>query len=149
LDGAETGTGVWVSATNTGTDPLNADTDGDGLLDGVETNTGVFVNASNTGTSPLSRDTDGDTYSDSDEVALNTNALIEAQARLNYLASGVAPAVPLGFRRAGQNLILTWPRGILQSAGDVQGPWLPVAGATTPYTNAITGGNKFFRVLVQ
>ena len=36
-----------------------------------------------------------------------------------------------------------------QSAGDVKGPWSPVAGATTPYTNAITGGNRFFRVLVQ
>jgi len=84
-----------------------------------------------------------------DEVVIYTNALIEAQARLHYLASAVAPAVPLGFRRAGQNLILTWPQGILQSTGDVQGPWSPVDGATTPYTNAITGGNRFFRVLVQ
>jgi hypothetical protein len=84
-----------------------------------------------------------------DEVIIYTNALLEAQARLHYLASAVAPAVPLDFRRVGQNLILTWPQGTLQSADNVKGPWSPVVGATTPYTNAITGGNKFFRVLVQ
>ncbi len=35
-DTAETGTGLWVSATDTGTDPANPDTDGDGIPDGVE-----------------------------------------------------------------------------------------------------------------
>src|SRR5690606_3379635 len=58
---------------NTGTDPLNPDTDHDGLLDGVETNTGVFVNASNTGTNPHLRDTDGDGSGDYTEVAFGSN----------------------------------------------------------------------------
>jgi len=35
-DGVETGTGTWVSASNTGTDPLKADTDGDTVTDGDE-----------------------------------------------------------------------------------------------------------------
>ncbi len=36
LDVVETNTGVFVDATNTGTDPLKADTDGDGCGDGKE-----------------------------------------------------------------------------------------------------------------
>jgi outer membrane protein OmpA-like peptidoglycan-associated protein len=43
-----------------GTDPLNPDTDGDGLLDGEEVN--IY------GTDPLNPDTDGDGLSDGDEV---------------------------------------------------------------------------------
>lgn len=72
-DGVETGTGIWVSPTNTGTNPLNPDTDGDFLLDGVETGTGVYVSPTNTGTDPNKKDTDGDGYMDSTEIALGTD----------------------------------------------------------------------------
>jgi hypothetical protein len=81
-----------------------------------------------------------------DEVAVYTNALSEAQARLHYLASGAKPAVPITHARSGSNLILIWPQGTLQSADNLSGPWSPVIGATSPYTNAISGGNRFFRV---
>ena len=67
-DGAETGTGTFVDASDTGTDPLNPDTDGDGLSDGVESNSGTFVSVSDTGTSPHDIDTDGDGFEDLDEV---------------------------------------------------------------------------------
>lgn len=66
-DAYETNTGIYVSATNTGTNPNVADTDGDGLSDGVETNTGIYVSPSNTGTNPLKGDTDGDGLKDSYE----------------------------------------------------------------------------------
>ncbi len=56
----ETNTGIYVSPTNTGTNPAVADTDADGYLDGVETNTNTFVNVGNTGTSPLKNDSDND-----------------------------------------------------------------------------------------
>ena len=72
-DGVETGTGVFVSASDTGTDPWNADMDNDGLKDGIETSTGKYVSASNTGTNPFKKDSDGDGYSDSDEVAMGFN----------------------------------------------------------------------------
>ncbi len=72
-DRIETGTGVWVSATDTGTHPLRPDTDHDGLPDGVETNTGTFVDATHTGTNPLLRDTDGDGSGDGAEVASGSN----------------------------------------------------------------------------
>jgi len=73
MDGVETGTGIWVSASNRGTNPLNPDSDGDGLKDGVESNTGTFVDATNTGTSPLAADSDGDGVADGVEIALKTS----------------------------------------------------------------------------
>ncbi len=51
-----------------GTDPLNPDTDGDGLLDGVESNTGIYIGPHDTGTDPLNPDTDGDGAGDWYEV---------------------------------------------------------------------------------
>ena len=79
-DKVETGTGTWVSASDTGTSPLNPDTDGDGLLDGVETNTGTFVSATNAGTNPLVADTDGDGTLDGPEVILGTNPVVAGPA---------------------------------------------------------------------
>ena len=67
-DGAETGTGTFVDASDTGTDPLDSDTDGDGLSDGVESNSGTFAGVDDTGTSPHEVDTDGDGFEDLDEV---------------------------------------------------------------------------------
>jgi hypothetical protein len=84
-DGAETGTGVFVSATNTGTSPLIADSDGDGLSDGVETNTKIFVNPTNTGTNPVVKDTDGDTFTDGAEVLLGSSAI---DAKLTPIKAG-------------------------------------------------------------
>jgi hypothetical protein len=68
-DGAESNTGTWVSAANTGTNPTKVDTDSDGLKDGVETKTGTYVSATNTGTNPLAADSDGDNAGDWYEVA--------------------------------------------------------------------------------
>ena len=73
LDGVETNTGTFVSATNTGTDPKKADTDGDGLLDGVETNTGKVVNENDTGTDPNMVDTDEDGHKDGREINKETD----------------------------------------------------------------------------
>jgi hypothetical protein len=55
FDGAETDTGTFVSASDTGTDPLNPDTDNDGLNDGDELTAGA---------DPFDPDTDGDTVPD-------------------------------------------------------------------------------------
>ena len=69
MDNVETNTGIWVSGTDTGTDPLDADTDDDDLADGAETNTGTFIDAEDTGSNPLLKDTDEDGVSDGFEVA--------------------------------------------------------------------------------
>jgi hypothetical protein len=64
----ETGTGVFVDANDTGTDPLAFDSDGDGLSDSVETGTGTFVDAGDTGSDPNDPDTDGDGLTDAVET---------------------------------------------------------------------------------
>jgi alpha-tubulin suppressor-like RCC1 family protein len=94
-DSLETNTGTYVSVTNTGTNPLDddsdndglkdgeevfvhgtnpllADTDGDGLNDNVETKTGTYVSGTDTGTDPLKADTDGDGLNDKMETKTGT-----------------------------------------------------------------------------
>jgi hypothetical protein len=58
----ETGTGTFVGANDTGTNPLAADTDNDGRKDGEEVTTQPTTN-------PVIADTDSDTYTDGEEVA--------------------------------------------------------------------------------
>ncbi len=83
LDGVETDTGTWVSASDTGTSPHNDDMDDDGLLDGVESNTGIFVSSSDTGSNPFSMDTDGDGIPDGEEVAGRTDPNVVNKIRLD------------------------------------------------------------------
>src|SRR5688500_16855609 len=59
------------------TNPLRADTDGDGLRDGVETDTGTFTSATNTGTDPLLPDTDADSFTDGHEVLRGSNPTVD------------------------------------------------------------------------
>lgn len=72
-DGVETGTGVYVSPADTGTNPLKTDSDNDGLGDAVETNSGNYVSSTNTGTDPSKSDTDGDGFSDGLEIGAGFN----------------------------------------------------------------------------
>ena len=65
----ETNTGVYVSSTDTGTDPNIPDSDGDGLSDGAEINT--------YGSNPNLVDTDGDGVSDGNEVSNGTNPNVD------------------------------------------------------------------------
>ncbi|MFN0127490.1 MAG: hypothetical protein ACKV19_12475, partial [Verrucomicrobiales bacterium] len=58
------------------TDPLNPDTDGDGLRDAVETGSGTFLSQGNTGTNPLDPDTDDDGLPDGAET--NTGSFVDA-----------------------------------------------------------------------
>jgi hypothetical protein len=61
----------------TKTNPIVADTDGDGLVDGVETGTGTYVSATNTGTDPKNADSDGDGLVDG--VETNSGILIDEE----------------------------------------------------------------------
>jgi hypothetical protein len=88
-DSVETNTGKFVSDTDTGTDPSNADTDGDGLNDGAEfeAKTNPFVADSDGdglpdgaevlshSTNPLVADSDEDGYTDNEEVVGKSDPL--------------------------------------------------------------------------
>jgi hypothetical protein len=79
-----------------------------------------------------------------DEVAFYNYALSPAQ-----IAGHFANSSKLSVARFGNNVVLSWSLGTLQSSATVNGTYAPVNGATSPYTNAITGSDKFFRLLVQ
>ncbi len=53
LNGVETNTGTFVDADDTGTDPANSDTDGDGIPDGEEVTNGTDPNDPNDPTPPV------------------------------------------------------------------------------------------------
>lgn len=113
-DGVETGTGVYVNASDTGTNPLKADTDNDDLWDIVETNTGTYLNATDTGTNPSASDTDGDGFNDGLEVTASfdptmadstpagVSAIRTAVEFQFYAATGVS------YRIEGSTDLQTW-----------------------------------------
>ena len=92
LDGFETGSGLWVSATSTGTSPLLTDTDGDGLPDNVENPALPYSGPSQPGTNPNLADTDGDTFPDGLEVNWPSNPF---RPSVKALRSSRAPAVAI------------------------------------------------------
>lgn len=92
-DCAETATGVFVDETDSGTDPNNADTDGDGLRDGIEvmgTLDGLDLRA--LGANPLRRDllVEYDWFEDSNDCGVHTHA--PSAAALERIAAVYAAA---------------------------------------------------------
>jgi hypothetical protein len=74
-DGLDDGDEIAGAGSRPATDPNNVDSDGDGLSDFSETNTGVFAGATDTGTDPAVADTDGDGAADGEEVAAGSDPL--------------------------------------------------------------------------
>ena len=72
----ETGTGKFVSATDTGSNPTKADSDGDGVPDGQEIKLG---------TNPNKADTDGDGFGDAEEIKAGTDPLNASDNPLTYV----------------------------------------------------------------
>lgn len=59
--------------------------------------------------------------------------------------------VPLNSQLSGGNLILTWtnPAFALQGAPSVTGTYTNITGATSPFTNTITGSQGYFRLIAN
>jgi Concanavalin A-like lectin/glucanases superfamily len=55
-------------------------------------------------------------------------------------------ATQVGITQSGGNVVITWPVGTLQASTIVTGTYTNVPGATSPYTNAISGKSTFYRV---
>jgi hypothetical protein len=78
-DHVETNTGLFISESNTGTNPNAFDSDGDGLSDYDE----IYIHNSD----PNNSDTDNDGISDSLELAIQSNPLVESNEIVNLLNS--------------------------------------------------------------
>jgi hypothetical protein len=63
----------------------------------------------------------------------------------NYSAVSI-PVLTLKIQISGANVVLTWPTGALQSASQVDGPYSDVSGATSPYTNTVSGTQQFYHI---
>ena len=81
-----------------------------------------------------------------DDVAFYNKALSAQQIQAHYLST-----VPIAADRSGNVLTLSWPFGALQQADTVDGTYLNVPGAASPFPVTIPSGatQKFYRVQVQ
>jgi hypothetical protein len=79
-----------------------------------------------------------------DDTAVYNYALSPQQIQ-NHLANSTR----LGIAHVNNDIVLSWTVGALQAAPTVSGVYTNVPNATSPYTNAITGSEKFFRLLLQ
>jgi Concanavalin A-like lectin/glucanases superfamily len=79
-----------------------------------------------------------------DDVAVYNKALTPAQIQSHFLNTTHLTAT-----ESGKTIVISWSVGTLQSATVVTGPYTDVAGATSPYTNVISGAQMFFRAHVE
>jgi hypothetical protein len=79
-----------------------------------------------------------------DEVAFYNYAL-NAQQIENHFTNNVRLAIS----KVGNNVVLTWPVGTLQAAPLVTGTYTNVTGASSPYTNTVSGSATYYRLQVQ
>jgi hypothetical protein len=82
-------------------------------------------------------------------LSLHTDGISGSQLTLTRINYSVIPPVTVTIAASAGSVILSWPVGTLQQATSVAGPYGDVVGVTSPYTNAISGSQKFFRVKVQ
>ena len=83
------------------------------------------------------------------ELLVYNTALSSAdQASVTSYLTGKYFPVTLSIAKSGNQVVLTWPMGTLQQAPSVTGTYTNMVGATSPYTNAISGPQGFFRIKV-
>lgn len=82
-----------------------------------------------------------------DEVSVFNYSLSQDELIGLYSAArGIAPPVKIKIEMIDSQVVLTWASGTLLEADNVTGPWTPNAAATSPYTNAPTGLQKFYKL---
>jgi hypothetical protein len=80
-----------------------------------------------------------------DDTAIYNYALSSLQVQSHYLNTTALTIAPGG----ANQVVLTWPIGVLQSSVGAAGPYQNVVGATSPFTTNTLSGALFFRVKVQ
>lgn len=133
----ETGSGIYVSTTNTGTNPSVFDTDGDGLADGIEVHTHE--------TNPNLADSDGDGFNDGFEV--NTGFNPKSGASTPDALSSIRTAVEFRFNAAdGVNYRIEASENLLDWATietDIAGP--NGGGVVTRFYSTDSFPKRYFR----
>jgi len=84
-------TGFWFGSNDTGTSPLIADTDGDGLLDGDENPDFGSLNGPPYISDPNTRDTDADGWSDQIEALAGSNPSSAASVPADLYTPSILP----------------------------------------------------------
>jgi hypothetical protein len=79
-----------------------------------------------------------------DDVAIYNKALSPQQTQNHFLNT-----THLTIANSGTNIVISWSTGTLQSSTNLAGPFVNVTGATSPYTNSISGKQVFFRAQLQ
>jgi hypothetical protein len=91
-------------------------------------------------------------YGDIDDLGIWHKALTPLEAASIFMAGSVnhlsftSAAITLSLNKSGNNVILTWPAGVLQSADEVTGPYVDVPAASSPFSAPATAAKKFYRV---
>ena len=86
-----------------------------------------------------------------------TNVVLRADDGLGHagqslpinVISAQVPSVTISVQYSGNQVLLSWPGGILQSATQATGPYSDVIGANSPYAVNPSGPRQFFRVRVR
>ena len=79
---------------------------------------------------------------------MHTDGNSGSQIALTRIGYAMGP-VTLSIAKVGGDVVLTWPTGTLQQGTNVTGIYSDLSGATSPYTNAVSGMPRYFRVRVQ
>jgi hypothetical protein len=120
-DAFETNTGIFVDSSNTGTDPENPDTDGDGIKDGDEVlGTLAGLDLPGMGTNPLRKDLllEYDWFDDSIDCGAHTHRPSAATIAMVTAAFSNSPVTNPG-GTDGVNLISDYGQGGLFSGGNL------------------------------
>ncbi len=79
-----------------------------------------------------------------EDVAFYNYALSPAQIMAHY-----ANKPQFNISQAGEQLVLTWPAGILLGTTNLTQPFTPITGATSPYTVTNNTSQTFYEVVVH
>jgi hypothetical protein len=129
----------------------------DGVLSGQDTGLGAYNLSTNTHLAiggkdqPAGNNFTGFFTGEIYGVRFYNTAISAAQVNSFITPVPVTPPTPAFNGKpvlTGNQLVLTWSNGTLLSSTNVAGPYLPVAGATSPYTNLInlTTPDMFFKL---
>jgi len=105
-------------------------------IDGAVTDTGYIDSAAANGTTYYYALTATNPYGESSK---SSEACVTTPFVMN-------PPVSVSIASGGNNVVLNWPAGTLQSATNLAGPWNDVGGAATPFVVTPSDPRRFYRV---